>query len=266
MTGLEMLTGLTVDKGQMLADDDGIKYQSYQVIKQPNTGARQRINDYDLITIHLIPAHREMNFEPIKKMTGDAVERLKKETQSPEIKSKIQFLYAVRSLIDTFVVEQDIVNRTKGLLKEFFIRTHPDEAYLFGALAGELYDKLVDQQRMQEFIENNAENDCFSGCMTVRNALKFWCDPRSVSGRCDNRQTDIQCAIIRFLMSSKNSSDVERNFGVMKRNCHQNRPNLKSENWHNEAFLRELKRQNQIFIDLKLKDQSKKRDAHIRKV
>ena len=63
---------------------------------------------------------------------------------------------------------------------------------------------------MQKFIENHADN-CFSGCMTVRNALKFWCDPRSISGRCDNRQAEIQCTIIRFLISSKYLSYVERN-------------------------------------------------------
>lgn len=265
LTGLEMLSGLTIEKGQMISSEDGIDYQSYQVIKQPNTGARQRINDYDLITIFLIPAHREMNFKQITDMTGDAIERLKKETQTSEIKSKIQFLHAVHSLIDKFVEEQDIFNQTKSLFKELFKRTHPSDTYLFGALASEFYEKLVDEEKMKKFIENHT-NNCFSGCMTVKNALEFWCDPRSISGRCDNRQTEIQCTIIRFLMSSKNSSDVERNFGVMKRNCHHSRPNLKSKNWHNEAFLRELKRQNQIFIDLKSKDQSKKRDKCIRKV
>lgn len=264
MTSLEMLSGLTIDKGQTLSDN-GIEYQSYKVIKQPNTGARQRINDYDLITIYLIPAYRDMKFNQIKKMTGDAIERLRKETQSTEIKSKIQFLYTVQSLVDRFVEEQDVIGKTKRLFAELLKRTHPNDAYLFGALAAEFYDNLVDKQRMRKFIENH-KNNCFSGCMTVKNALEFWCDPRSISGRCDNRQTELQCTIIRFLMSSKNSSDVERNFGPMKRNCHPNRPRLKSENMHNEAFLRELQRQNQIFIDLKSKDQSKQHDERIRKV
>ena len=48
LAGLEMMTGLTIEKGQMLPDeDDGIEHQSYRVMKQPNTGARQRLTDYD---------------------------------------------------------------------------------------------------------------------------------------------------------------------------------------------------------------------------
>lgn len=274
LTALEMMTGLTIEKGQVLSNEDGIKYQSYRVIKQPNTGARQRLTDYDLITTYLIPAHRQMTFEQIKKMTGAAIERLKKEIQSSEIQSseiqseiqsKIQFLHAVTSLIDKFVVDQDIINKTKNLFIELFRQTHPNETYLFTSLAKEIYDNLVDKERMQNFINDHTEN-CFSGCMTVKTAIEFWCDPRSISGNCDNRQTEVQCTIIRFLMSGKNSSDVERDYAVMKRNFHHNRPNLKLENLYNETFLRELKRQSHIFIDLKSKDQTKKRDQKIRKV
>lgn len=137
LTGLEMLSGLTVEKDQMLAGDDGIEYQSYQVIKPPNTEARQRINDYDMITIYLISAHREIYFKQITEMTGDAIERLKKETETPEIKSKIQFLYAVQSLIDKFVREHDVINKTKRLFVQLLKRTRPNNAYLFGALANE---------------------------------------------------------------------------------------------------------------------------------
>ena len=268
LTALEMMTGLTIEKGQMLVDENnGIEYQSYRVIKQPNTGARQRLTDFDLITIYLIPAHREMTFEQIKKMSGAAIDRLKKEKETKEIKSKIQFLHTVRSLIDEFVADQDIINKTKKLFVELFRRTHPKETYLFTSLAKEIYDNLVDKERMQHFIDDHTEDsDCFSGCMTVKTALKFWCDPRSISDNCDNRQTEVQCTIIRLLMSGKNSSDVERDYAVMKRNFHHNRPNLRLEILHNETFLREIKRQNQIFIDLKPKDQTKKKDQKIRKV
>ena len=267
LTGLEMMTGLTIEKGQMLSDEDGIEYQSYKVIKQPNIGARQRLTDYDLITTYLIPAHREMTFEQIKKMTGAAIKRLDKEQQTKEIKSKIQFLHTVTSLIDKFVVEQDIIDKTKNLFVELFRRTHPKETYLFTSLAKEIYENLVDKERMQNFIDDHTEDDhCFSGCMTVKTALKFWCDPRSISGNCDNRQTEVQCTIIRFLISGKNSSDVERDYAVMKRNFHHNRPNLKLESLYNETFLRELKRQSHIFIDLKSNDETKKRDKKIRKV
>lgn len=260
-----MLTGYTIAKGRMV-EEKGISYQTYTIVEQ-SSGAKQRTSPSDLVTAFLIPELRNMEFVPILKMTEDAIDRLKDEDPSSETLSKIQFLFEVQTLIREFVKEQKVVEKTQKYFEELFRRTHPDEQFLFGEIAKNFYEKRVDQEKLKEFIkQNEGKSDCFSKCMTVETALKFWRNPEVISGSCDNRGADILCTIIRFLMSSKNSSNVERDISTMKRNCHQNRPRLKSENWHNEAFLREIRRQRQIFNDLRPRNQTEKKDKEIRKV
>ena len=262
-----MLTGLSIDNGQILKDNDGIEYQTYMVVKQSITGANKRITAFDYITIFLIPELRDMKFQPIHDMCDDAIKRLKIEKSTTETLTKIELLYAAKALIDKFVTEQQVVKKTKKFFIQLFRQTHPDDEFLFGTVAERFYEELVDMKKLEEFItENKGKNDCFSKCMTIETALEFWKNPDAISGRCDNRQADVLCTIIRFLMTAKNQSNVEREIANMKRNCHQNRSRLKSENWHNEAFLRQLRHQNQIFNDLKSKNQTEKRDKDIRKV
>ena len=267
ISGLEMLTGYTLEDGLILHNQNGISYQTYKVVKQSISGAKQRINSFDLVTCFLVPTLRDMTFEPLTRMTGDAIKRLQKEEPTHEILSRIQFLHAAKAMIDKFCKEQNVLQKTKKCFKDLFERTHPNEQYLFGSFADNLYEKLVDMDFMKKFINENAnKGDCYSGCMTVETACQFWSDPKAISGRCDNHEIEILCTNIRFLMSSKNSSEVERKYCIQKRNCHPNRHRLKPKHWHQESFLREVRRQKQVFIDLKPKNQLKKRDKKIRKV
>ena len=253
MTCLEVITGLTLKKGQ-LATDNGIAYQTYETKTKGNSGIQPRWFASDFVTMYLMPTYRKMDFEHIIEVIHDSIKLLQeKKTKTSEILSKIQFLYGLIDIIKQFVKEKKPLETAVTHFTEYLKSCYPENTRLMEALAKDLYLNIVDQSEMNRYlsrINGRVLGRCYSKQMTPDEAIEFWRLDECV-GNCDKKESHLKTAIIRFLLYAKNSSGVEREFKGMKRNMNvQLRPKLKVPTMFAEHFLRAVRHQSDILIDL----------------
>ena len=114
----------------------------------------------------------------------------------------------------------------------------------------QLYKKLVITTGMKAFCENEANRkECYSGCMTPREAVKWWLQEDSLKAGKFN--VEMRYAILQYLLHDKNQSGVERTFATYKRNACPVRNRSDPKTILNEVQLRSFRKNSTLFEKLK---------------
>ena len=224
---------------------------TYKIIKNETTGIKPRFYDGELLTMYLTPSQSKMNFGHLKGTNDEAINRLKTLTQSPKVRSKINYIQELNHLIDDYCTKTKPLEKAKKLFSDYVMALNPKHKKLLKTHSYDLYEDEDTKNFLVAFVmkADHEQKECYSGEMTTRKAIEFWLDPLSVQlglGDADLGYL-IRYAAINFLLLNKNQSSMERSFGLIKRGATSSRNNLNHENALAEALVREFKRNSTIF-------------------
>lgn len=247
LTCFEAAFELTLEFGEQKNNNDGTSYQEYNVKKMGRNGINTRLTPAELLLMALNPMYREMDFRHLKKLLNETIAVLKKKRPSTEILTKIEFVNGLIKILEQFVLQEEPHKKAYQLFKDYLVTVNPEnKRFVIGALGENLYSRVVNKECMEKFLDETQTN-CHSGFHTIEDALSFWRNPDSVNDYIDVNIPLIRFSIIRVLSFSKNSSSIERSFAGIKRNSDAKRPRLGTKNMFRQHFLRELRKQNQLF-------------------
>ena len=223
-----------------------VQYHEYKVNTMGVKGINTRLPPAELLLMLLNPMFREMNFKHLGDLLKETINKLREnKIQSTEILTKIEFAHGLIDILKKYVEKETPSKKAYDFLKEYlFTVCPPNKRFVIGAISENLYTTVVNKDYMEQFLEETKTN-CHSGFYTVKDAVKFWRNPNSVT-QIDDSIPLIRNAIVRIFNFSKNSSSIERSFGGIKNNTDPNRPRLGAENMFKQHFLRELRRQKEV--------------------
>lgn len=246
---------------------------SYKIIKNETTGIKPRFYDGELLTMYLTPSQAKMNFGHLKGTNDEAINRLKTLTQSPKVRSKINYIEKLNDLVDDYCTKTKPLEKAKQLFSAYVVALNPKHKKLLQAHSYNLYEDEDTNKFLVAFVmkADHEHKECFSGEMTIRKAIEFWLDPLSVQFGVGDADLGylIRYAACNFLLLNKNQSSMERSFGLIKRGATSSRNNLNHENVLAEALVREFKRNSTIFDTITSAEQptsAEPTDKKLRKV
>ena len=258
LTCFETTCGRTLESGKKMSSSENVTYQTYNVEKMGRSGINSRLTPCGIIEMFLNPMTRDMDFRHIKILLQDTINKLKKNEDSTQILSKIEFAKALIQMLDRFTREEKLIDKANDHLVAYMTEVNPvsSKTFVIKQICRQLYSDAIDEDEMENFLANT-KTECFSGIHTIKDAISFWQNPKSVK-KIDTNIHTIRFFIVRFLSFSKNSSSTERSFSGIKRNCDPKRPRLGAQNMFRQHFLRELRQQNQLIHQYSLMDESER--------
>ena len=253
-TSVECLTGLTIE----LDEND-----EWTIKPKGKEGINQRFTKLDGIFIYLNPESGDLKFQKVKSMIKSTIEALNDGVAVKEqIKhKKIQFLKTLVELFDRFAGQDEIKNAPRHL-GQLLKKMIPKRVQAIGVevLGNMLYQTGMLENKYKEFLENwekKTNRECFSERMTTNESLEFFCNIENYAhydAESENNEVVhyFRDGIVRILSMQLNSSNVERIFKKVHCAAKDTRPNIKLETIHSEIIIAAIRRQHDIFEQLKI--------------
>ena len=231
-------------------------YFRYEIVKlESNRGGRLRFNGAEWLFTYLNPQEREMDFSGAIKIIDTAINQIKKSGSvgifTGKKLSKLSFLHCLKSLINKSIQDNDYKQKAKDLFNEY-ITTVSKESKLLIDLMTKSYEiyEFVDQKLLENVLSMETKR-CYTKIHTLSDAICFWYEAvpnEKKMGISDVASravfSDIKRIIIQFLMSCKNTSEMERSFSLLHSRTSST---TNFETARDSIFLRQLKKNKKLF-------------------